>query len=82
MSISNYIHELSEHVTGIQTALIGLVVLTINPLLTIDVNFYHVVINVIVDSIKVICQLLISGLTIYLMVIKIKNEKRKPNEKN
>lgn len=82
MSIGNYIHELSEHVTGIQTALIGLVVLTINPLLTIDVNFYHVVINVIVDTIKVICQLLISGLTIYLMVIKIKNEKRKPNEKN
>jgi hypothetical protein len=69
------INELTEKVNSLQAALIGLVVLTINPIITIDTNFYNQVINVIMDSIKVLCQLSISGLTIYLMIIKIKNEK-------
>jgi hypothetical protein len=73
--VYNSINELSEKVNSLQAALIGLVVLTINPILTIDINFYNQVINVVVDTIKVICQLSISGLTIYLMIIKIKNEK-------
>jgi hypothetical protein len=38
--------------------------------------------NVIADVLKVICQVVISFLTIWLMIIKIKNEKKNKNEKD
>lgn len=75
-----YFDELFNKLTSLEAALIGLVVLTINPVITLDVQFYNVVFNVIVDFLKVICQLSISFLTIYLMILKIKNEKK--NKKN
>lgn len=75
-----YFDELFNKLSSLEAALIGLVVLTINPVITLDVEFYNVVFNVIVDFLKVICQLSISFLTIYLMILKIKNEKK--NKKN
>lgn len=75
-----YFDELFNKLSSLEAALIGLVVLTINPVITLDVEFYNAVFNVIVDFLKVICQLSISFLTIYLMILKIKNEKK--NKKN
>lgn len=75
-----YFDELFNKLSSLEAALIGLVVLTINPVITLEVEFYNAVFNVIVDFLKVICQLSISFLTIYLMILKIKNEKK--NKKN
>jgi hypothetical protein len=74
------IERIYERIGSLQAACIGLVVITINPIITLEVTFVNVYFNVIADVLKVICQVVISFLTIWLMIIKIKNEKK--NNKN
>ncbi len=76
------IERIYERIGSLQAACIGLVVITINPIITLEVTFVNVYFNVIADVLKVICQVAISFLTIWLMIIKIKNERKNKNEKD